>query len=368
MATITYRIITHRGSSRILVQFANNSEWSSRIRKVSDARWSKTYKAWHIPDTPENRQKCGLAPKQEIVPPKNKPVAAISSLTENNQQQLFLFLEKLTLKKYAANTITTYKNEFIQLLQLLENVPVQDLTPEHLKRYMLYCTVKLRLSENTLHSRLNALKFYFEQVLGHSKFFYDIPRPKKELQLPKVLNENELGKLFRSITNSKHKAIVFTAYSAGLRVSEVVNLRIEDIDAERMTIFVRKAKGKKDRMVNLSPLLLDILRAYLKKQKPMPKKYLFEGALQGQPYSIRAAQQIFKNGKTNAGISKTMGFHGLRHSFATHLIEKGVDIKYIKELLGHFDIKTTERYLHVSNSKLVNIVSPLDYLYEKGIL
>lgn len=368
MPTVTYRLIQHNKSSRILVSFAPNKQWNDRIKKVKGALWSQTYKAWHIPDTAENRQKCGLAAKQEIVPVKNKPVAAIPSLTENNRQQLFLFLEKLTLKKYSASTIATYKNEFIQLLHLLGSAPVQELTPEHLKRYMLYCTVKLKLSENTLHSRLNALKFYYEKVLGKEKFFWEIPRPKKPIQLPKVLGENDLGKLFRAISNLKHKAIVFAAYSAGLRVSEVVNLKLTDIDSERMTIFIERAKGKKDRVVNLSPLLLDILRAYLKKQKPRPLKYLFEGPVPGEAYSIRSTQEIFMQGKSKAGISKKISFHGLRHSFATHLLEKGVDIKYIKELLGHFDIKTTERYLHVSKNMLVNITSPLDYLHEKGIL
>jgi len=177
-----------------------------------------------------------------------------------------------------------------------------------------------------------------------------------------------LGKLFKAITNLKHKAIVFTAYSAGLRVSEVVNLKISDIDSGRMTIFIAKAKGKKDRVVHLSPLLLDILRAYLRKEKPKPLLYLFEGAKKGEPYSIRSAQQIFIDAKSRAGISKAVPFHGLRHSFATHLLEKGVDIKYIKEILGHFDIRTTERYLHVAKKDLVNISSPLDDLREKGIL
>lgn len=158
------------------------------------------------------------------------------------------------------------------------------------------------------------------------------------------------------------------AYSAGLRVSETVHLRIKDIDSNRMTIFISRSKGKKDRIVNLSPLLLDILRSYLRKEKTKPTRFLFEGARQGEPYSVRSAQQIFINARIKAGISKAVSFHSLRHSFATHLLEKGVDIKYIKEILGHFDIRTTEIYLHVSKKDLVNIGSPLDDLREKGIL
>ncbi len=184
--------------------------------------------------------------------------------------------------------------------------------------------------------------------------------------LPKLLNEKELGKLFTAITNKKHKAMLFTSYSAGLRVSEVVNLRIKDIDSVRMQIFIERAKGKKDRYVNLSPvLLLDILRNYISEYKPRPQKWLFESEQTGKAYPTRTVQQIFQNAKERAGIQKEVGFHSLRHSFATHLLEKGTDIKYIKELLGHFNIKTTERYLHVSRKALANIMSPLDDLMAK---
>jgi integrase/recombinase XerD len=365
---ITYTLTEHRGRSRILIQFAHNQQWNERIRKVPGAQWSSTLKGWHIPDTAENRKKCGLAPQTDLAVVQQKVKASSSKLSANNREQLLLFIEKLALKKYSRSTMQTYRNELSQLLLQLGDVRAQDLTPEHLKRYMLYCVTQLKLSENTLHSRLNALKFYYEQVLHRDKFFWEIPRPKKQLQLPKVLNETEIGRLFKVIQNLKHKAIVFTAYSAGLRVSEVVNLKLTDVDSKRMTLFIQQSKGKKDRYVNLSPVLLDILRSYLQKQNPRPKNYLFEGQVPGEPYSIRSAQQIFINAKKAAGISKLITFHGLRHSFATHLLEKGVDIKYIKDILGHFDIKTTERYVHVARKKLVNITSPLDDLHEKGIL
>lgn len=159
--------------------------------------------------------------------------------------------------------------------------------------------------------------------------------------------------------------MLFTVYSAGLRVSELVNLQLRDIDSERMQIFIRKAKGKKDRYVNLSPVLLDILRAYISESNPRPRQFLFESGQTGSAYPIRTAQQIFANAKKLAGISKDVGIHSLRHSFATHLLDKGTDIRYIKDLLGHFDIRTTERYLHVSKRQLVNIGSPLDDLFSR---
>jgi site-specific recombinase XerD len=215
---------------------------------------------------------------------------------------------------------------------------------------------------------MNALKFYYEQILHKDKMFFDIPRPKKPLLLPKLLNETELRKLFNALTNKKHKAMLFTAYSAGLRVSEVANLKIADIDSQRMQIFIERAKGKKDRYVNLSPILLDILRNYHKEYVPKPKVYLFESEQTFSAYPARTIQQIFSNAKNKAGIKKDVGIHSLRHSFATHLLDKGTDIKFIKDLLGHFNIKTTEIYLHVSKEKLVNIISPFDDLWKKESL
>ena len=160
--------------------------------------------------------------------------------------------------------------------------------------------------------------------------------------------------------------MLFTAYSAGLRVSELVNLKIADIDSGRMQIFVERAKGKKDRYVNLSPVLLDILRKYIATYKPKPVTWLFESEHSSNCYPCRTVQQIFTNAKNKAGIKKEVGIHSLRHSFATHLLDKGTDVKFIKDLLGHFDIRTTERYLHVSKQKLVNIISPFDDLFKSN--
>ena len=251
-------------------------------------------------------------------------------------------------------------------MQILKSRPVDTLTAEEIRRYILYCVNDLHLSANTINSRLNSIKFYFEQVLHQTKIFVDLPRPQRPFLLPNVLAEQEMGRLFNAINNKKHKAILFTAYSAGLRVSEVTNLKLTDIDAERMQLFIQNAKGQKDRFVMLSPIVLDVLRNYVKELRPKPVKYLFEGAIAGEAYGIRSAQKIFNEAKKMAGIRKKITFHGLRHSFATHLLEKGVDVKYIQELLGHFSIKTTQRYLHVAREQLVNIKSPFDEIWQKG--
>lgn len=400
MQAIQASYIIHNNHQRIRLQCENNGSINNLIKTIPGAKWSKTYKSWHIPcntklynifknKLPNNWvitevneiTKPVLPQIKKTLPPVIKNITAKAShksiipnkiapstLHSKNQHALQQYLQCLQLKAYSASTIKTYRTEFLALLQLLKHKDVSTLTADDVKRYMLYCIDTLHLSENSLHSRINALKFYFEQVLHKEKIFFEIPRPKKPLLLPKVLGEEELGKLFKALINKKHKAILFTAYSAGLRVSEVAALKIKNIDSDRMQIIVENAKGKKDRYVPLSVVLLDILRQYIKTYKPRPLEYLFESEQTKSAYPTRTLQRIFQMAKEKAGIKKDIGIHSLRHSFATHLLEKGTDIRYIKDLLGHFNIKTTERYLHVSKQSLVNIISPLDDLFNKGKL
>ena len=397
METIHLYIIIHKAEERIAVGIAYSVTINAAIKNIGGIKWSKTKKMWHLPVTNQSvrevvrrtqgiayvnidmlnewleKQKTGLAEQVSKTEPVINPGREIklieeadkaSRLTAENTEALRLYMQMLTIKAYSINTIKTYRNEFTQFLIKLAHINANKLNAVHIKRYMEYCANEEKIAENTLHSRLNAIKFYYEKVLEQDKILWEIPRAKKPFLLPKVLNEAELKRMFASVRNLKHKAILFTAYSAGLRVSEVVKLRVSDIDSERMQIFVERAKGKKDRVVNLSILLLDILRQYMKLQKPRPLTYLFANDKEDGPYSIRSAQVIFQRAKNMAGIKKDIGFHSLRHSFATHLLEKGVDVKYIKDILGHFDIRTTERYLHISKEKLINIISPLDTLYD----
>lgn len=376
-----FELIVYKNAARIKVSFDNNPVWNERMKKVKGALWSKTLKCWHVPDTEENRKRCGLAVKATVMeritasqylcsqetkhnalPAKPQP----HLMSEDNRKQFEKFIQHLELKAYSKSTIRTYKSEIAAFFQALKNVPAEHLAAQRIKDYLQYCHSQLKLSENTLHSRLNALKFFYEQVLGREKFFWDIPRPKKPVILPKVLSETELSKLFNAVQYLKHKTILFTAYSAGLRVSEIINLQWKHIDRPRGQILIEQAKGKKDRYVTLSPILEDILISYYRKSKIKPLKYVFESNVPGEQYTARSAQIIFQQAKEKAGIKKEIGFHSLRHSFATHLLEKGTDVKYIQELLGHFSIKTTMRYLHVAKDKLVVIQSPLDSLWEQG--
>ena len=287
----------------------------------------------------------------------------IPRLCDNNFKALAKFNQALILKGYSPNTIRTYVGEFTVFLQILGDTSVDSFNSDRLKDYLEYCHTTLKLTESTIHSRINALKFYYEQVLGREKFFWEIPRPKKPYQLPKVISEEKIIKGLQTIENLKHKALLYTAYSAGLRVSEVVKIKITDIDSDRMQIRIQSAKGKKDRMVTLAEATLIVLREYFIKYKP--KEYLFEGQNGEEHYSPRSAQAVFNQQFERIGLHKYFSFHSLRHSYATHLLENGTDIKYIQELLGHNDIKTTLRYTHVSKKAIEKIESPLDKILRK---
>lgn len=350
---IKYELATYEGKDVIFIRFEYDRALIEQVKKLAGARWSPSEKAWYVLDTSVYREKFGLASKNLA------GKAVLLNIHPANQPALQLYLETLQLKAYSPNTIKTYLNEFAQLLYVLKEKRVDALDETRLRSYFLYCINTLKLSENTLHSRINAVKFYFEQVLKRDKFFMEIPRPKKPSILPKVINAQEIKKLFEVTTNLKHNTMLKLCYGMGLRVSEIVQLKIIDVDSKNMQVFIEKAKGKKDRYANLPESILVQLRAYFLEYKP--KRYLFEG-LFGEQYSIRSAQQVFSDALKKAKINKKVGIHGLRHSFATHLLEAGTDISFIQELLGHNDLKTTLRYTHVSKKTIKNIQSPLDKL------
>jgi site-specific recombinase XerD len=368
--------IVHHNQQRLKVELPYSTQNQALIKQVPGRQWSQTLKSWHVPDNEESRSwiarlwgtpmpeaaeaQATLVAAKAATPPATDPIFAI------NEPHLQRCKEQLVLQGMSKSTQRTYLSELGRLLRDIRHEDATAFTTDRLRRYLAWCSETRHLTEHTLHSRINALKFFYEQVLGRERLFFDIPRPKRPLQLPKLLNEDELARLFNALENKKHKAMLFTTYSAGLRVSELANLRIANIDSGRMQIHIEHAKGKKDRYVNLSPVLLHVLRNYIKTYHKPPKEYLFESEQTGGPYPTRTIQQIFSTAKAKARIAKDVGIHSLRHSFATHLLDKGTDIRYIKDLLGHFNIKTTERYLHVSKQQLNQIESPLDDLFRKG--
>jgi integrase/recombinase XerD len=362
--------VSHRGREWIGIRTENRASVNETLKKIG-ARWSVTHKRWLLPYEKAFYAKLvehfGTAIRivrgpELDVSSKFFAGSAEAELLPANAEALRKFLETLRLKAYSENTIRTYRGELLQLLITLKRRAVNSLTDDEVRRYLHYCITSLGLKEATLHSRINALKFYFEQVLRRDKFFYNIPRPKKPLQLPRFFNKAEIVLIIKSVGNLKHQAMLMLAYGTGMRVSEVVNLKTRNVDSSRMSILVEAAKGKKDRVVRLSPVLLLLLREYWKKFQPSRSGYLFEGQERGTAYSARSLQLVLQKAKERAGILKPGGIHALRHSFATHLLDKGTDITMIMKLLGHNDLKTTLRYIHVTNRDLLNVISPLDDL------
>ncbi|WCM43174.1 site-specific integrase [Flavobacterium sp. CBA20B-1] len=348
-----YDFAVHRAKNVILISFPYSDSLKSKLKnKFPSAKWSATKKAWYLPDFPSIREQLGLHKK-------NNYANYFQKTHPNNHQALTLFLEQLELKAYSSNTIKAYLNEFAHLLSTIKQHNVDDLSPDQLKSYFLYCLKKEQTKERKMNGKINAIKFYFEQVLHRPKMFFDIPRPKKPQTLPKHLSKPEIKRIFNSVKNPKHLLILKMVYGMGLRLSEVVNLKIEDINSDDMLVRIEGAKGKKDRVVNLPNSVLQEMRAYYKEFQP--KHYLFNGQYGGR-YSDRSVQNIFKTAMKNAGIHKRIGVHGLRHSYATHLLESGADLRYIQELLGHYNIKTTQIYTHVSHFSKSKIKSPLDDL------
>ncbi len=402
MKQVTLKPLHHHGQECIGIYFEINFKIQGALKKTGIVKFSVSNKCWYTALSKENYNKIFftlkglasieqsllhqyLADKKKIIPTKQiKSFAnpfkqtSITSLTNTqnipvrkqpttpakttihpiNAHILPAMRQALILKSYSSSTIRTYINEVGVFLRTIQQHPADKFSTQRIKDYLQYCAEKLKLTENTLHSRMNALKFYFEQVLKKEKIFWDIPRPKKGIQLPKVISKEEMIRLLKAIENMKHKTMIMLGYACGLRVSEITGLEVKDIDEDRRLLFIQKAKGKKDRIVSLSPVMLVMLREYQAKYKP--EKYLFEGQYKGTAYSSRSLELIIKAAKEKAGIKKTGSMHMLRHSFATHLLEKGTDVVFIQKILGHNSIKTTLRYLHVTNKDLINILSPIE--------
>lgn len=349
----TFKLGTHNNKNVIWISFPYKQSLINDLKKrFSSAKWSQSVKSWYLPDLPAVRTVLGI----------NKVdmhLKWIDRIHPNNKTALQLFYKQLELKAYSSNTIRIYVAEFSHLLVLLKDYPVNDLSHSRLKDYFLYCVKSLNMSERKMNGKINAVKFYFEKVKHNPQMFFDIPRPKKPSTLPKMLSKTEIRKLFNQVKNEKHLLILKLCYGMGLRVSEIVNIKICNIDSDRMQVHIQGAKGKKDRYVNLPESVLESLRVYYIIYKP--KEWLFEGQY-GGAYSARSVQAIFKRAIKRARIQKKVGIHGLRHSYATHLLESGADLRFIQELLGHHSIKTTQVYTHVSNVATSKIKSPLDTL------
>lgn len=354
-------------SNRVFkIHFSYSKVVVAEIKKIPLSSWNPYENCWKIPYSEaflsEIKQ---IAHENSLdVIYKEEKRSKVKARTSRHDIQNYRecpaeYIAKLKELRYSENTLDTYKHMFEEFINHYSETEIQEITDAMIIDFLQYLVNERNISGSYQNQSINAIKFYYERVMGGQRKIYTIDRPRKEKLLPEVLSEEEIIDILNVTENLKHKAILMTIYSAGLRIGELINLKIKDIDSGRMQIRVEQAKGKKDRYTLLGTKTLEILRKYVAEYKP--KEWLFEGA-RGEEYSQKGIQAILKKSVEKVGIKKRITVHTLRHSFATHLLEAGTDIRYIQSLLGHSSGKTTEIYTHITTKGFDQIVSPLDKL------
>jgi len=364
--TMSWKItpIQHKGEARLKVEFENIASLNQKIRSIAHATFSASLRAWHVPDTPETRMQLNYfdetvslqwaALTEDTAPIESSFVAP--SIVEAIKQ----FEYYLQSRRYRPNTIKSYKDALLSFLKFWSHKSITDLTAHDILIYNNEYIVKNKLSASYQSQIINAIKLYFGTVQGSQMELAQIHRPKVAKKNPNVLSKEEVKRLLQAVVNVKHKTMLTLTYACGLRCGEVLNIKLTDIDSNRMVLYVKDGKGGKDRIVPISLKLVEELRDYFLKFKP--REYLFEGIIKGEKYDERSLQAVLKQTLKKAGIKKPVTLHWLRHSYATHLLDAGTDLRFIQELLGHKSSRTTEIYTHVSTRELKNIVSPFDTL------
>jgi integrase/recombinase XerD len=344
----TAKLIKYSKENRIAVTFEKNAELISRIKKIENARWCPKMKFWHLPDNFENRARFKLTQQEDTIP------------SAEGIEQLQRFSQWLLSKRYSLNTIKTYTEALRSFLIFYRAKNIAEITNQDVITYNNDYLLKNNFSSSYQNQIVSALKLYFATIREKKIEIAKVHRPKREKKLPNVLSKEEIKDILNAHSNIKHKAMLSLIYSCGLRRSELLNLKINNIDSKRHIVLIKQSKGKKDRITPLSPKILVLLREYYSLYKP--SDFLFEGLKRGSCYSEHGLQNILKQALEKAKITKPVTLHWLRHSYATHLLESGTDLRYIQELLGHSSSRTTEIYTHVSTKNLQQIKSPFDDL------
>lgn len=391
--TVTTIRIDDRDPGLLAVSFPQDYIGNDLIGQVPGRRWSYSRRCWLVPNTRASVVRIGqlfgkdycrfdeavvrlykpAATPAEVEqatipvwPPlarqtRRLPFRYVPPVREYDQHPVIIAVtDALKLGNYSFKTFKNYKQALITLIRYFSDQPIDKITKERYQQYLLFLVTKKRYGPSTLIVHINGWKFYQEKVLGRDKTQYDITYPRQPEKLPTVYNTAEIKAIFRATTSLKYRTLFQFVYATGLRLSEVANLRLADLDRSRQLICVRGGKGKKDRVVMFSAKLEAILDTYLGSYRP--GEYVFEGNQPGEPLWNRTIQLVYSQAVHAAGIQKRGGIHALRHSFATHLLEAGYDIRYIQKLLGHASLSTTERYTHVTAHKISTIKSPLDDL------
>ncbi|MCH6232618.1 tyrosine-type recombinase/integrase [Cognataquiflexum rubidum] len=371
-ADINQVLVIKTRAGRLKLIFGYNATLTKTIKSIPYYQWDLKNKWWTIPYSDQFLEEVkrkigdlGLVMVFEEEEKNTEVVAKVSHYDIPNYRKCpEEYIHKLEERRYSQSTIRAYVPLFEEFLNHFPDLDINDFGEKEIMEFSHYLVTVRKVSSSHQNQAINAAKFYFEKVKGGERKYYHVDRPIREKALPEVCSEEEIVAIFKATENLKHKAILMTIYSAGLRISELINLKIKDIDSKRMQIRIEQAKGKKDRYTILSPKTLKILREYFKNEKP--SEFLFEGqgSTNEKPiqYSARSIQAILKQSLEITRIKKKVTVHTLRHSFATHLLENGTDLRYIQSLLGHESPKTTQIYTHITTKGFDQIISPLDKL------
>ncbi len=370
--SITLYHLMIKDQKMIGIKFFPDKLIQGLIKGLPDPKWSKLYNMAYIPNTKKNLGIIFTTFKGIVWINYNRFLTNRPIKTDNGTVDVEWYrkrkqipghrpcpeeyLLKLELRRYANSTVKTYVSFFEMFINHYREKELNAINESDIRAF-LQKLIHRNVSSSYLNQAINAIKFYYEVVLGMPNRFYDIERPRKEHKLPAVISKEEILAIIDNTNNIKHRCIVELLYGSGLRRSELLNLKITDVDSKRMLIRVQSGKGKKDRHTLLSKSALEDLRVYYKEWKP--QKYLFEGR-KASRYGAESVLSIVKNAALRARIGQTVTPHVLRHSFATHLLESGVDLRQIQVLLGHGSSKTTEIYTHVATNTFKEIKNPLD--------
>jgi site-specific recombinase XerD len=381
--TVTFKREQHREQSVLSLYMPKDDALNATAKRL-EAKYSVTKKMWWLPfskkavnkafdaykemawvdysalQQKEKGEKDKLEKRVSVASPKRSE-GSKTNWTKAQKDAMWQYADKLRIRKYSQSTFKTYGVYFKQFLAAHPNTDPQEITEEQIISHVIATVKQHDYATKTQNQIINAIKFYYEKVLGLKKKEYWIPRPRKEFKLPVVASEEEVVRLLVAAGNLKYQCIIGMLYSTGVRREELVNLRIADVDMDRMQVTVRSGKGKKDRVTLLSQRMAIALEKYLDEYKP--HYWLFEGS-ERTKYSGTSITKLVRDARISAGIQKRITPHVLRHSFATHLMDNGTDTRYIQELLGHASLETTAIYAHVSTKDFQKIKSPLDRIFE----
>ena len=365
--------VTHKGEHRIAIRFEYDAELIKHVKSFPGVKWSSSKGCWHVPYSRENVGRLTEFFKGKVIldcialtnlseKPKGQEIASdnLPMLREEDKKKIDEFRKWMETRRYSESTIKTYTGMLGLFFRFVSPKDSREIDAGDMVRFVSEYVIPRKLSYTFQNQAVNAAKLFFRHVYCTDLDVETFERPRRVHRLPNVLSKEEVKRILEVQINEKHRLMLTIIYACGLRRSELLNLKPAHIDRLRKLIIIRQAKGWKDRIVPVSDRLTGMIDDYLSRYKP--ERYLFEGQERGEKYSATSLQKVLREACRKARIRKPVTLHWLRHSYATHLLESGTDLRFIQELLGHSSSRTTEIYTHVSTKSIQNIKSPFDDL------